>query len=70
MPRCGVPVRQDGMNVINRMLFRRLTLRSADGTAQRAVPYQSNSDNPALFNSFSDDFRGRSFRLERWPNFD
>jgi hypothetical protein len=38
MPRCGVPVRQDGTNVVNRPLFRRLTLRSATRTAQRAVP--------------------------------
>jgi DNA-binding NarL/FixJ family response regulator len=37
-PRCGIPVRQDGTNVIKAPFFRRLTLRSATGTAQRAVP--------------------------------
>jgi len=37
-PRCGVPVRQDGTSVKKRPLFRRLTLRSATGTAQRAGP--------------------------------
>jgi hypothetical protein len=48
MPRCGVPVRQDGTNVVNAPFFRRLTcrdgrehggrLRPATGTAQRAIP--------------------------------
>jgi len=37
-PRCGVPVRQDGTNVVKAPFFRRLTLRSATGTAQRAIP--------------------------------
>jgi len=31
MPRCGVPVRKDGTNVVNRPFFRRLALRSATG---------------------------------------
>jgi len=34
----GVPVRQDGTNVVKAPFFRRLTLRSATGTAQRAIP--------------------------------
>jgi hypothetical protein len=38
MLRCGVPVRQGGKNVVTSPFFRRLTLRSATGTAQRAVP--------------------------------
>jgi hypothetical protein len=38
MPRCCVPARQDGTNVVKSPFFRRLTLRSAAGTAQRAVP--------------------------------
>ena len=45
MPRGGVPARsgaEGGTNFVKRMLlvirFRRLTLRSATGTAQRAVP--------------------------------
>jgi hypothetical protein len=37
-PCCGVPVRQDGTNVVKAPFFRRLTLRSATGTAQRC-PY-------------------------------
>src|SRR5277367_4103311 len=38
MPRCGVPVRQDGTNVATGCFFSRLTLRPATGTAQRAFP--------------------------------
>jgi hypothetical protein len=47
--RCAVPARsaaKGGTNVVNRALapirFRRLTLRSATGTAQRAIPTMSN----------------------------
>jgi len=41
MPRCGVPVRQDGTNVVNQAFLRRPAiagLRPATRTAQRAVP--------------------------------
>jgi len=38
MPRFGVPVRKDGTNMAKGRFFSRRTLRSATGTAQRAVP--------------------------------
>jgi hypothetical protein len=54
MPRCGIPVRQDGTNVVNAPFFRRLTLRSATGTAQRAIPtlMVCERHNPNIFGKF------------------
>src|ERR1022692_3512425 len=46
MSRCGVPARQGGTNVVNRPFLRRLTLRSASRTAQRACPLPVASVNP------------------------
>jgi hypothetical protein len=53
-PRCGIPVRQDGTNVVNAPFFRRLTLRSATGTAQRAIPtlMVCERHNPNIFGKF------------------